>query len=122
MLTSIKDYLSKLIKENKDGIYRLIGAVSVILLFVLLDIECIFRKYLNIPCLGCGMTRAWKALLKGDFGKAFRYHRAYWTVPILFIYIFKGKLIFKKHLWDILIIIFIVILFIENYLYTYIFF
>ncbi|NMB43952.1 MAG: DUF2752 domain-containing protein, partial [Clostridiales bacterium] len=67
MLTSIKDYLSKLIKENKDGIYRLIGAVSVILLFVLLDIECIFRKYLNIPCLGCGMTRAWKALLKGDF-------------------------------------------------------
>lgn len=118
----IRGFIAKLLKENKEGIYRVIGAVSVVLVFVLLDFECVFQKYLNIPCLGCGMTRAWKSLLKGNFAQAYEYHRAYWTVPFYFLYIFKGNFIFKKHLWDIIIIIFIVIVFIENYLYSYILF
>lgn len=119
MKNSILNSLSCYLKDNKYGIYRIIGALSIVLVFILLDIECVILKYLNVPCLGCGMTRAWKAVFKGDLSLAYEFHRAYWTVPILFIYLYKGKLLFKKHLWDVIIILMIIVVFIENYLYTY---
>lgn len=50
------------------------------LIFMLLNIselfiwKCPFYEYLNIPCLGCGMTRACKALIQGGFIEAFYLH------------------------------------------------
>ena len=115
-ISSIKGFIINLIDNYKKGIYRVLGTGVIIAIYILLDLECPFLKYLNIPCLGCGMTRAWKAAITGNFSLAFEYHRAYWTVPVLFLYIFKGNLLFKKHIWDMLIVVFIVIVFIVNYI------
>ncbi len=37
-------------------------------------IPCLFRSVTNIPCPGCGMTRACLALTHGHFTEAWRYH------------------------------------------------
>ena len=91
--------MKNIINTNKEGILRVLLLVFLIIVYVLLDIECIFIKFFNRPCLGCGMTRAWKALLEGSLKQAYDYHKAFWTVPIIFIYIFKGKLLFKRCFW-----------------------
>lgn len=36
--------------------------------------KCPFDYFLGIPCPGCGMTRAFLALLRLDFEEAFYYH------------------------------------------------
>jgi hypothetical protein len=46
------------------------------------DYACVFRKYLNQPCLSCGMTRAMVAFLKGEWQEAFRYHPLFLFLPI----------------------------------------
>lgn len=37
-------------------------------------IPCIFHSVTDIPCPGCGMTRACVALVQGKFGVAWNYH------------------------------------------------
>ena len=50
---------------------------------------CPFLRLFKIPCPGCGMTRAYKALLSFRFKEAIEYHclfplPAFWFVRILF--------------------------------------
>ncbi len=118
---SIIDIVFEFIKDNKDGIYRVLSVAGIILIFAFLNIECFFQRFLNIPCLGCGMTRAWKSVLRGDFSQAFEYHKAYLTIPIIFIYIFKGNFLFNRKIWDIIVLILIFTMFIGNYLDSYLF-
>jgi hypothetical protein len=35
---------------------------------------CLFRRLLHIPCPGCGLTRAFAHLAKGEWGAALRMH------------------------------------------------
>lgn len=35
---------------------------------------CPFRRLTGVPCPGCGMTRSGANLVRGDVGRAFRYH------------------------------------------------
>lgn len=53
--------------------------------FWALDIGCLFRFAMGMPCPGCGMTRAWLALLRGDVAAAFAYHPMFWAVPLAFV-------------------------------------
>ena len=63
----------------------------------LLDIQCLIKPLLGIPCPGCGMTRAYIRVLHLDFAGAFRFHPMFWAMPILFTYyLFDGKLIKNK--------------------------
>jgi hypothetical protein len=70
---------------------------------------CIFIRFLNIPCPGCGMTRAWISMLSFNIADAFQYHLMFWSVPIMFLYfwfdghIFKNKKIDKIVFWIIAI-------------------
>ena len=89
-------------------------ALGVALVFIL-DYRCPFLYALDIPCLGCGMSRAWKALLMGDFMGAFYYHRAFWTVPILCAYIWRSGRLFKNKVLNGIILLVVLLLFIENY-------
>lgn len=41
-------------------------------------IVCPFWQVLGIPCAGCGMTRAWKAVLCGNWSAAWVYHPLWW--------------------------------------------
>ena len=53
------------------GIYiRLSGQALETIYFL----PCIFKGVTDIPCPGCGMTRACLAILQGEFSTAWRYH------------------------------------------------
>lgn len=43
---------------------------------------CPWRNLTGIPCPGCGMSRAWMAAFRMDFGAAFAYHPMFWCVPV----------------------------------------
>ena len=60
----------------------------VVFLFWILKLNCVWRELLHIPCIGCGMTRAYVALLHGEIGQAFEYHFMFWSVPILLSYVY----------------------------------
>lgn len=62
-----------------------------------IGISCVWRTVLGIPCPGCGMTRAYLALLFGDIVGAFRWHFMFPSVPVLALYIlYDDRLLVKK--------------------------
>lgn len=54
---------------------------------------CTYKKLLGIPCPGCGMTRAWLSLLRGDIIGAFRWHPLFAVFPPVFA-LFVHKVFF----------------------------
>ena len=50
-------------------------------------VGCVFLYFLGIPCPGCGMTRALRALLRLDFAAAFGYHPLIFSMPYVFCYL-----------------------------------
>lgn len=88
-----------------------------------IKLVCVFKKYLNINCPGCGLTRAFKSILSFDLITATKYNVL--SIPlficmIIFIFsIIKDVVlnkettivflnnIFKRHCVILLIIIFI---------------
>ena len=69
---------------------------------------CTYKKLLGIPCPGCGMTRAWLCLLKGDIVNAFRWHPLFAVFPpVLALFVHKTVFGLKGSLklWTTLLII-----------------
>ena len=91
-----------------------------ICLIFFLDYGCIYRNIFDIPCPGCGMTRAWISFLNGKINDAFYYHPLFWSVPIIMLLVIFENKIKNKKMLSILFIIF-AILFIGVYLYRLIF-
>jgi len=56
-----------------------------VLLYVLLNINigCFFRKFFNLRCPGCGLTRAFLAIFNLDFITAFKYNII--SIPLFII-------------------------------------
>ncbi len=61
-----------------------------------LHIPCPILWLTTIPCLGCGMTRAYTALMHLDITEAFRMHPMFWSIPVLAVYYLKDYRLFKK--------------------------
>jgi hypothetical protein len=91
--------LNTLYRKYKFGILRLLLCAVLIIGIYIFDYQCIFLKYLHIPCLGCGMSRAWKVAIHGHFKEAYEFHKAFWTIPIICVIILKGSL-FKSKIWN----------------------
>ncbi len=88
-----------------------------------IKLVCVFKKYLNINCPGCGLTRAFKSILSFDLITATKYNVL--SIPLficMIIFIFSVikdivlnkettivflNNIFKRHCVILLIIIFI---------------
>jgi len=105
------------IKNLKNKLLIIPFFIIMYILLYLLDTTCIIKYFTNIPCPGCGLTRAFLSLFKLDLYKAFHYHPLFWTIPILFLYyLFDGKL-FKNKVINNLILIVIMLLFINNWIY-----
>ena len=78
---------------------------GLLLLWVVMDWPCLFRRITGIPCIGCGLSRAWLAALRLDFYSAFRYHPMFWSMPVLMLQaLFDGKL-FRKDIWNRILLI-----------------
>jgi hypothetical protein len=43
---------------------------------------CLFKAIFRFPCPGCGLTRAYRSLSKGDLKRAFYWHPLYWMPPL----------------------------------------
>lgn len=59
--------------------------MTVVLFFFvlsLLGVGCPIRLLTGISCAGCGLTRAYKALLQLDVAGAFYYHPLFFLVPV----------------------------------------
>ena len=104
------------IKNLKNKLLIIPFFIVMYILLYLLDTTCIIKYFTNIPCPGCGLTRAYLALFKLDFSKAFYYHLLFWTIPILFLYYLFDEKLFKNKVINNLILIGIILLFkIEDY-------
>lgn len=79
--------------------------IGLLFLWVKMDWPCLFRSITSIPCIGCGLSRAWLAALRLDFSNAFRYHPVFWSIPVLvMLALFDGKL-FRKDIWNRILLI-----------------
>ena len=83
------------------------------LILNLLDTTCIFLYLFNIPCPGCGMTRAFLSLLKFDFKSAFIYNPTIFCMPYIVYYIFGNP----KAKWHNYILIFIGIVLVVSWIF-----
>ncbi len=45
---------------------------------------CLFKLILGLPCMGCGLTRAFGSLTHLDFAEAMRFH---FLAPVVFLYL-----------------------------------
>lgn len=77
------------------AVLRELGAVvGVLLLSAFLlgatGIGCPVRFVTGVPCPGCGLTRAWLALLSGEPRAALAFHPLFWVAPIaIFLAVFS---------------------------------
>ncbi len=62
----------------------LMFCVIPILLYVT-GIGCPIKFWTGVSCPGCGMTRAWLAVLSGHFDLAMAYHPLFWIVPLIVV-------------------------------------
>jgi hypothetical protein len=67
----------------------------ILLLFIwfYFQLPCVLRSLTNIPCITCGLTRAWLYALHLDFRSAFLQYPMFWAVPILVLFLlYDGQL------------------------------
>ncbi|WP_374047193.1 DUF2752 domain-containing protein [uncultured Phascolarctobacterium sp.] len=57
-----------------------------LLIIFIFDFRCPWRSLLDIPCPGCGLTRAFISLLRGEFYISFSYHAL--LIPVLVLVAF----------------------------------
>lgn len=67
--------------ERKD-IEALAGIALFYVVLEALGVTCPILFLTGVSCAGCGMSRAWLALLRLDFAAAFGYHPLFW-LPVL---------------------------------------
>lgn len=102
-----------------------IAAIAVAVFFFVCynGFDCIFLKYFNIICPGCGMTRAVRSLLRLDIKEAFMYHPMVFSMPLILLYILRNGRVFANKIVNGIVISGIGIGFLINYLIKlYIFF
>lgn len=85
---------------SKNKLYIGIALLLLAGLFFIGLFPCGIRALTGFPCASCGMTRAYKALLAGDPGLAFRMHPLFWLPPaIAVLCYFKRTLLTNKWFW-----------------------
>lgn len=78
---------------RKDWVPAVLAVVGFYLLLAAVGIGCPIKFVTGISCAGCGMTRAWLALLRLDVRTAFAYHPLFWLPPVaLIIFAMKRKI------------------------------
>lgn len=88
-------------RMNRKRIVLLLCVTAVLSLWAAMRWPCVIRSITGLPCPGCGLSRAWLAMLRLDLLSAFRYHPMFWSIPIFMLYfLFDGQL-FRRKRWNI---------------------
>ena len=104
------------VKELKNKLLLTVLYICILLIFWALDVPCLFKHFLKVECIGCGMSRAVWSVLRLNFKAAFSYHPMFWSVPVLYLYLlYDGRLIGKKYL-DMAVLILIALGFVLNWI------
>lgn len=85
--------------------------------FYFSGIDCISRALFDMPCPGCGMSRAIYACLRLDFADALHYHPMVFSLPLLFLLFWTEGTLFRREWANRLLIFGIAGGFIINYIY-----
>ncbi len=75
------------------GIHSL---AALVLIFFAKFYRCPIRLIFNIPCPGCGLTRAFLSALKLDFAASFRYHPLFFPLAAIILYSAHRNLLKKR--------------------------
>lgn len=85
--------LKRYLKQYKDIIYPTVIIAAFYAVLNLIGITCPIKFATGISCPGCGMTRAWLAVLRLDFATAFYYHPLFMLPPIaVILFLSKAKI------------------------------
>lgn len=99
----------KKLKELMIGVAAAVAAIF--LLCTVFGYSCPMRILTGYPCPGCGMTRAYFALLKGDVKLAFYYHPLFLLpIPLVLLIIFEKRMPKKLNTALLSLIVFLFIL------------
>ena len=86
-------------KRKSHRIEVITSVAAVVMLYVILEslgVTCPIKYITGISCAGCGMSRAWIALLHFNIHDAFMYHPLFFLPPlVLIIMLLKSKINIK---------------------------
>lgn len=88
---------------TKAGI--LLAYAAAVAIFYFAGFSCVFQALFSTPCPGCGMTRAWLAVLNGRIAAAFAFHPMFWSAPVLLAYFLWDGRLFRHAVIDRVILI-----------------
>lgn len=79
-------------------------ALAVIVLFYLVieafGVTCPILFLTGVSCAGCGMSRAWMALLRGDWAGAFAFHPLFWLpAPTAALLLLRERMPRRTYRW-----------------------
>lgn len=70
--------------------------LAVVVVYIIFKPPCPLLYFFDIPCPGCGMTRAYFSLLRLDFCTAFHFNPMFWSVPVLILYYLADWKLFNR--------------------------
>lgn len=86
-------------KRRLNRIEVITSVAAVVVLYVILEsfgVTCPIKYITGISCAGCGMSRAWIALLHFNIHEAFMYHPLFFLPPVVVIVmLLKSKINIK---------------------------
>lgn len=88
-------------KRRLNRIEVITSVTAVVVLYVILEsfgVTCPIKYITGISCAGCGMSRAWIALLHFNINEAFMYHPLFFLPPVVVIVmLLKSKINIKSY-------------------------
>ena len=86
-------------KRRLNRIEVITSVAAVVVLYVILEsfgVTCPIKYITGISCAGCGMSRAWIALLHFNIHEAFMYHPLFFLPPVVgIVMLLKSKINIK---------------------------
>ena len=87
--------------NKKEKALISLGIIINIILVLIFEPPCLWKKNFNIECAGCGGTRMLKSLLKFDFYQAFRFNPFLFSLLFLYFlylsYVLVSKILKKNY-------------------------
>ena len=74
-------------RVKRDALAVILVLLTIPLLYSVLGIGCPIKFFTGVSCPGCGMTRAWEAVLHLDFAQAFAFHPLFLLGPLVLVLI-----------------------------------